>query len=84
MIISLKQADVINKYILHGNYASKIYNRCTKTRDRNTNIPLNKVIKLHRRNEKEKKRMKNYKNSWKTNNKMAIGTHLSITLLNVN
>lgn len=84
MIISLKQADAVNKYILHGNYAAKIYNGCTKTRDRNTNIPLNKVMKLHRRHEKEKKRMKNYKNSWKTNNKMATSTHLSIIPLNVN
>ena len=84
MIISLKQADAVNKYILHGNYAAKNLQWMHKTRDRNTNIPLNKVMKLHRRNEKEKKRMKNCKNSWKTNNKMAMSTHLSIIPLNVN
>ena len=52
-------------------------------RERNSNLTLNSH-QVTREGRKRRRSKKNYKSYWKTTNKMAISTYLSITTLNVN
>ena len=53
-------------------------------RERNTSIPLKKIIKQGKNLKEEEKYREEVQKQSKTSNKMAISTYLSIMTLNVN
>ena len=75
---------MVNIYEAHGNHTSKTYNRDKKVNRNETKPTKKKSLNKNGRNKRKKKwTEKNHKNNWKTRNKIAISTYLSIIILNV-
>ena len=72
----------INVYEPHGKHKSKTYNRHTKAKKKGTRAYyLRIIIKPQWQKQKEEMNREELKNNWKTSNKIAINTYLSIITL---
>ena len=83
--INLIKAAICRRSICHkphGNDISKITNKNAKNKEKKSKY-ITKEIQQNVR-EKQERIRKNFRNNYKTSNKMAVSTYLSIITLNLN